>query len=121
MKKVGILLLMLCLAAMPLAANNGVLYNNATRLAGLLADTQDKATISAAAWKSIANEALTYTGRLYLNRTPKTATDVKEARKHCLEMHDAAEKGDADGAKSHAALALPYVYKVIDATAPAKK
>jgi len=120
MKKVGVLLLMLCLAAMPLAANNAVLYENSTRLASLLADTQDKATISADSWKRIANEALTYAGRLYLNRTPKTDTDVKEARKHCLEMHTAALKGDADGAKSHAARALPYVYKVIEATGPKK-
>jgi hypothetical protein len=30
-------------------------------------------------------------------------------------MHKAAMKGDADGAKSHAAMALPYVYQVIDA------
>ncbi len=118
MKKVGLLLLMLCLMAMPLAANNAVLYDNATRLASLLADTQDKAMISTDSWKKIANEALTYTGRLYLNRTPKTDTDVKAARKHCLEMHHAALKGDADGARSHAAMALPYVYKVIDATAP---
>jgi hypothetical protein len=120
MKRVGLLLLVLCLTAMPLAANNAVLYNNATRLASLLADTQDKATISADSWKKIANEALTYTGRLYLNRTAATGTDVKEARKHCLEMHDAALKGDADGAKSHAALALPYVYKIIEATGPKK-
>jgi len=120
MKRLAVLLLMLCLTAMPLAANNAVLYDNATRLASLLADTQDKATISAASWKSIANEALTYTGRLYLNRGPKTDADVKAARKHCLEMHDAALKGDADGAKSHAALALPYVYKIIEATGPKK-
>ena len=37
-----------------------------------------------------------------------------------MEMHHAAMKGDADGAKSHAALALPYVYKVIEATGPKK-
>jgi len=118
MKKVVGLLLLLSLLAMPLAAS---LYSDATRLAGLLADTQDKATISAAAWKSIANEATTYTGRMYLHRTPKTSDDVKAARRHVLEMLDAAEKGDADGAKSHAGLALPYVYKVIDATAPKGK
>ena len=121
MKKVGVLLLMLCLAAMPLAANNASLYDNANRLASLLADTQDKATIGAASWKTIANEGLTYTGRLYLNRTPKTDADVKEARKHVKEMYNAAMKGDADGAKSHAGMALPYVYKIIDATAPKKK
>src|SRR6266498_774060 len=117
MKKVGLLLLVLCLTAMPLAAS---LYDDATRLASILADTQDKATISAASWKTIANEALTLAGRLYLHRTPKTDTDVKEARKHVKEMYNAAMKGDADGAKSHAALALPCVYKIIEATGPKK-
>ena len=117
MRKIAVLLLLLSIVAMPLAAS---LNSDATRLAGLLADTQDKATISAAAWKSIANEATTYAGRLYLHRTPKISDDVKAARRHVLEMLDAAEKGDADGAKSHAGLALPYVYKVIDATTPKK-
>ena len=117
MKKVGVLLLLLCSMAMPMAAG---MYDDATRLASLLADTQDKASISPAAWKTIANEATTYTGRMYLHRTPKTSDDVKNARKHVLEMHDAALKGDADGARMHAGLALPYVYKVIEATTPKK-
>lgn len=117
MKKFVGLLLLLCFVAMPLAAS---LHDDATRLASLLADTQDKATLSAATWKAVANEATTYAGRLNLHRTPKTSDDVKAARKHVLEMHDAAMKGDADGAKAHAGMALPYVYKVIDATAPKK-
>jgi hypothetical protein len=121
MKKVGLLLLMLCLMAMPLAANNAVLYDRATRLASLLTDVQDKsATFSADTWKHVANEALNDAAKLYLNRTPKTDSDVKEARKHVREMYNAAFKGDAEGAKSHAALALPCVYKIIDATAPKK-
>ena len=118
MKKVGVLLLLLCLTAVPMAAAS--LHDNAERLAGLLADTQDKASISPAAWKTIANEATTYTGRMYLQRTPKTSDDVKNARKHVLEMHDAAMKGDAEGARAHAGMALPFVYKVIDATKPKK-
>jgi hypothetical protein len=113
MKRVAGFLLLLCLVAMPLAAS---LNSDATKLAGLLADTQGKATINAQTWKAIANEATTYAGRLYLHRTPKVSDDVKAARKHVLEMHTAAEKGDADGAKAHAGMALPYVYKVIDAT-----
>jgi DNA-binding GntR family transcriptional regulator len=117
MKKFVGLLLLLCFVAMPLAAS---VNSDATRLASLLADTQDKATISAATWKAIANEATTYAGRMYLHRTPKISDDVKAARRHVLEMLDAAEKGDADGAKSHAGMALPYVYKVIDATMPKK-
>ena len=117
MKKLIGLLLLLCFTALPLAAG---MYSDATRLASLLADTQDKATLSAAAWKEVANEATTYTGRMYLHRTPKISDDVKAARKHVLEMHDAALKGDAEGAKMHAGLALPYVYKVIEATAPKK-
>lgn len=118
MKKWVGLLLLLCFVALPLAAG---LHDDANRLASLLADTQDKATLSAAAWKSIANEATTYAGRIYLHRTPKTNDDVKNARKHVLELLDAAEKGDAEGARAHAGMALPYVYKVIEATAPKKK
>ena len=117
MKKAAALMLLLCVVAAPLAAS---IYSDATRLAAILADTQDKASISPAAWKSIANESLTYAGRLYLHRTPKTSDDIKAARRHLLDMHDDALKGDVDAAKSQAALALPYLYKVIDATAPKK-
>ena len=37
-----------------------------------------------------------------------------DARAHVREMHKAAMKGDADGARTHAGLALPFVYQLID-------
>ena len=119
MKKAGVLLLMLCLMATPLLAKPST-HDYATRLASLLADTQGKATMSAASWKAIANEANSLANKLYASAGAKTRSDAKEARTHVREMHKAAMKGDADGAKSHAGMALPYVYKIIDATAPKK-
>jgi ribosomal protein S20 len=102
------------------AAHHGGAFDDATRLAALLADTQGKATLSPAAWKSIANEANARANKLYAATSGKNRTAAKEARTHVREMHKAAMKGDADGAKSHAAMALPYVYQIIDATAPKK-
>jgi hypothetical protein len=101
--------------------SHGGAYGYATHLAALLADTQGKATLSAASWKSIANEANALSNKLYASTSGKTRTAAKDARTHVREMHAAAMKGDADGAKPHAAQALPYVYTVIDATAPKKK
>jgi len=37
-----------------------------------------------------------------------------DARAHVREMHKAAMKGDAEGARAHAAMALPFVYQLID-------
>lgn len=93
-------------------------FDYSTRLASLLADTQDKATLSAASWKAVANEANALANKLYASTSGKNRTAAKEARTHVRELHAAALKGDADGAKSHAGLALPYVYQIIDATAP---
>lgn len=100
--------------------SGGHAYDYATRLASLLADTQGKATMSAASWKVIANEANALANKLYASTSGKNRTAAKEARTHVREMHAAAMKGDADGAKSHAGMALPYVYKIIEATAPKK-
>src|SRR5947209_137354 len=89
-------------------------FDYSTRLASLLADTQDKAMLSAASWKAVANEANALSNKLYASTSGKNRTAAKEARTHVREMHAAAMKGDADGAKSHAGMALPYVYQVID-------
>jgi hypothetical protein len=98
------------------AAHHSAAYDDATRLAALLADTQGMATLSPAAWKSIANEANARANKLYAATSGKSHTAAKEARTHVREMHKAAMKGDANGAKSHAALALSCVYQIIDAT-----
>jgi len=97
-------------------------YSDATRLGSLLDDTQGKAMLTPAAWKSIANEANALSNALVGatsgNKTAhKAATD---ARTHVREMRTAALKGDADGAKTHAGLALPFVYTLIDWSTPAK-
>ncbi len=99
---------------------SGHAYDYATRLASLLADTQGRATLSVDSWKKVANESNGLANKLYASTSGKNRTDAKEARTHVREMHAAAMKGDADGAKSHAAMALPYVYKIIEATAPKK-
>lgn len=91
-------------------------HDYAARLASLLADTQGKATLSPASWKAIANEANALANKLYASTSGKNRTAAKDARTHVRQMHAAAMKGDAEGAKSHAAMALPYVYKIIDAT-----
>ena len=120
MRKAAVLLLMLCVLATPLAAKPAAAFNTATRLAALLSDTQGKAMLSPASWKAIANEANALSNRLYAETKGKNHKAATEARVHVREMHKAALKGDADGAKSHAAMALPYVYQIIDATTPAK-
>ena len=93
------LILILCLLAMPVAAAS----SDVSRLQAILIDTQNpKVTISADAWKVTANEANALAKRA---GSGKAATEL---RKHVSEMRDAALKGDADGARTHAGLALPY-------------
>jgi hypothetical protein len=96
-------------------------HEYATRLAAILDDTQGKATLSAAAWKSTANEADALANKLYASTSGKDRIEAKNARTHVREMRTAAMKGDAEAAKTHAAKALSYVYKVIEATGPKKK
>lgn len=94
------------------------LHEASNRLGALLTDTQGKATLTPAAWKTIAGEAMRLADREYGAAAATGNADAKknarEARMHVRELHAAAMKGDADGAKSHAGLALPYVTKLID-------
>jgi hypothetical protein len=98
------------------APGGGRAYGEATRLAALLADTQGKAMLSADAWKKIANEANGLANKLYGAARGKNRAAAKDLRTHVREMRAAAMKGDADGAKSHGGMALPYVYQIIDAS-----
>lgn len=98
-------------------ASHTRVWNTATRLAALLSDAQNtKANLSAATWKSIANESNALANRLVAETGGRA--DAREARTHVREMRGAAMKDDADGARSHAGMALPFVYKVIDWAAP---
>ncbi|HEV2722654.1 MAG TPA: hypothetical protein VG323_21705 [Thermoanaerobaculia bacterium] len=100
-------------------ATSGAGYAEAARLATLLQDTQGNATLGIEVWKRVAHEANSLSVKL--NAAHKSwQHDASEARVHVRELVAAVEKSDADGAKKHAGLALPYVYKIVDATAPKK-
>ncbi len=120
MKRIRWTAILLCLAAMPVLAQKAKVYDYSTRLASLLADTQGKATIGPAAWTAIANEAVALANKLYAATVldKKAHGLARDARQHIHEMRNAANKGDADGAKTHAGLALPSVYQLIDWSAP---
>lgn len=111
-----------CLAAMPAFAQKAKVYDYSTRLSSLLADTQGNAMIGPAGWKAIANEANALANKLYAaTHVNKTARGLaRDARAHVREMHKAAMKGDAAGAKAHAAMALPFVHKLVDWSSPTR-
>jgi hypothetical protein len=95
------------------------LLNDSNRLAAVLADTQAKANVSDAVWKTVANEANTLADRVHASaKSSSTRKAAASARTHVREMRAAAMKGDAAGARMHAAEALPFVYQIIDAAAP---
>jgi hypothetical protein len=122
MKRLRWIAIVLCFAALPAFGQKARVHDYATRLAALLADTQGKATIGPAAWKALANEANSLANKLYAFAAvnAKARGLARDARTHVRELKKAADKGDADGAKSHAAQALPYVYQLIDWATPPK-
>ena len=88
---------LLCLVAMPLAAND------LSRLQAILLDAQNnKVTISSAAWKVSGNEAVTLANRI---KGGKAATGL---RTQVREMRDAVANGDAASARDHASQALAF-------------
>jgi len=97
--------LVILFAAMPLFADD------VSRLSAILLDSQnEKVTISADAWKVTANEANALANRIAAkNRGKKAAGNLQT---HIREMREAAMKSDADGARSHAGMALPFVYQL---------
>jgi hypothetical protein len=104
------ILLILCLIAVPLTAQNRA--SDLSRLQAILLDAQDtKVTFSADAWRITANEAASLANRIAANSKQKAARDL---RTHVREMRDAALKGDADGARSHADMALPFANQLAD-------
>jgi len=91
-------------------------YTDATRLAALLRDVQTNINYSDAVWKAVANESTSLANRIYAGTMGNSAarSAAKDLRSHVREMRDAAMKGDAAGARSHAGLALPFDYTIID-------
>ena len=121
MRKTLSLLLLLC--ALPLLAAPPAkmrVYDDSTRLASLLQDAQSKASLSPATWKAIGNEANALANRIYANARGDARPIARDAREHVRELHHAAVAGDAAGAQSHAGMALPFVYKLIDWSSPPK-
>jgi len=121
MRKTILFLIIACLAVTPLFATTKSqrAYNDATRLASLLHDVNSSAnvTMSDTTWRTISNEANTLANRVYANTNGTTRTAARDARMHVREMRASAIKGDANGARQHAALAMPFVHTVINATA----
>ena len=92
-------------------------WNDATRLAAILTDAQDtKVNFSADAWRITANEANMLANRIYAGSGGRSPAG--DLRTHVREMRDAALKGDADGARSHAGMAMPFALQVIDWSMP---
>ena len=93
------ILIALSAVALPAAAQ----ATDLSRLEAILLDAQnDKVTISADAWRVSGNEAVTLANRI------KGGSAAKNLRMHVREMRDAALKGDAAGARTHASEALPF-------------
>jgi len=96
-------------------------YNDATRLGALLRDAQSNINYGDATWKAIGNESVTLANRIYAGTAGNDAAHsaAKSLRTHVHAMRDAAQKGDAAGARSHASEAMPFDYTVIDWAWPA--
>jgi hypothetical protein len=110
------MLVLVCFVAMPAFAQKARVHGYATRLASLLSDVQSKASLTPVTWKAVANEANALANKLYASAAinAKARGLARDARVHVRELHKAAMKGDADGAKAHAGMALPFVYQLID-------
>ena len=97
-------------------ARNPRVWLDATRIGALLRDLQTEVTLSPALWRTIGNEANTLANRLYA-RTSRNAEARRAAtslRVHVRELRAAALRGDAAGARRHAAEALPFAYALIE-------
>jgi len=105
----------------PMSKNS--LWADSTRIAALLQDAQSSATVNAAAWKTVANEANALANRIYMRTAGKKdarglATNL---RTHVRKLHEAAMAGDAAGVKMHASEALPFATKLADWSAPPQR
>jgi hypothetical protein len=115
-KLVRTVLIVLCICALPVYAKSkksNPVSGDADRIAAILTDAQNtKVNFSADAWRVTANEANALANRIY-DRSGGRA-EARDLRAHVRQMHDAAMKGDASGARSHAGMAAPFAYKLTD-------
>jgi phage terminase large subunit-like protein len=113
--KARLTLALICAIALPVFAqsNKSRVANDLSRLSAILIDSQNqKVTISADAWRVTGNEANSLANRIATNAGGQKA--ARELRTHVHEMQAAALKGDADGARSHAGMALPFAHQLTD-------
>ena len=96
-------------------------YNDATRLGGLLRDAQTNVSVSADVWKTVANEANSLANRLYGHTAGNTKARgiAKDVRDRVRQFRDAALAGDASAARQHASEAAPLVSQLVDWSGPA--
>jgi hypothetical protein len=115
-KIVSSVLVVLCICAAPLYAQskkNSAVSSDAGRLAAILTDAQNtKVNFSSDAWRVTANEANALANRIYTRSGGRA--EARDLRTHVRQMHDAAMKGDASGARSHAGMAMPFAYKLTE-------
>ncbi len=98
------------------AHRNVRVWTDVTRLAALLSDVQTQATVSAAMWRTIGNEANTLASRIY-GRTANSREARAAAttlRTHVRALRTAAMRGNAAEARTAASAALPAAYQLID-------
>ncbi len=97
----------------PMAKKTEAVSSDVSRLSAILIDTQNqKSTIPDQAWRLTANEANSLANHIYAATGGSKASS--ELRTHIREMQSAANSGDANGARSHAGMALPFVYQLSD-------
>ena len=115
-KSLFLLVALTLLATPTFAASKARVQTDATRLASMLQDVQNKSTVSEAMWKTIANEANSLSNRIYGYTSGTTAARklVRDLRTHVRAMRTSALAGNADDARMHASQALPIAYKLID-------
>lgn len=89
--------------------------NDVNRLEAILLSVRSDATISADAWRRIGNEANVLAYRIYANTAATEGRSIAaDLRKHVREMRTAAMNGNAAEARAHAAMALPFAYRLDD-------
>ena len=102
-------------------SSKGSVWNDTTRLEALLTDAQTNVNVDGNSWKRVGNEANALAERIYAHASgnPTARSAARDLRTHVRELRGAAMKGDAAGVRTHAGLALPYAYKLVDWSTPA--
>jgi hypothetical protein len=98
------------------ASSKQSIWNDATRISGLLQDAQTNVNVPASTWTVVSQEANTLANRIYGHTTANTTArkSATNLRTHVWEMRKAAMAADAAGARQHASEAQPFANELID-------